>query len=94
MSAKKFEWDEEKAAANFDRHGVSFETAKKAFDDPFALEYQDDRSNYGEERYILLAIVDERLLFVVYTMRDEIHRIISARGALPNERRKYHEQDF
>jgi uncharacterized DUF497 family protein len=32
----RFEWNEAKAAANLKKHGVSFETAVRAFDDPFA----------------------------------------------------------
>jgi uncharacterized DUF497 family protein len=32
-----------------------------------------------------------RGLFVVYTMRGDVVRIISARGAEPHEKRKYHE---
>ena len=37
------------------------------------------------------SLVDGRMLFVVYTMREDVVRIISARGAEPHEKRKYHE---
>jgi hypothetical protein len=47
-----FEWDEAKAAENYAKHGVSFETATKVFGDPFGVERLDDRENYGEERFI------------------------------------------
>jgi uncharacterized DUF497 family protein len=36
-------------------------------------------------------LVDGRMLFVVYTVREDVVRIISARGAEPHEKRKYHE---
>jgi uncharacterized protein len=50
-----FEWDDAKAAGNLARHGVSFEQARDAFDDPFAIEFVDNREDYGEQRLILLA---------------------------------------
>ena len=46
-----FEWDAAKAARNHTKHGVRFETARRAFRDPFAVEWLDDRFDYGEERY-------------------------------------------
>lgn len=89
----KFEWDDVKAAENFIRHGVSFLAAKGVFADPFALEWLDDRFDYGEDRFNIVGLVEGRLLFVAYTLRDDTIRIISARGAEPHERRRYHEDD-
>jgi hypothetical protein len=54
---------------------------------------KDRRQDYGEERFILLGMVQERLLAVSYTMRGERVRIISARFAEPQERRRYHEEN-
>lgn len=93
MATDDFEWDEAKAAENCARHGISFETAIRAFDDAFAIERLDDREDYGEERYSILGMVDGRLLYVAYTVREGITRIISARGADPYERRQYHEDN-
>lgn len=87
MTNDDFEWDDEKAAANLARHGVSFELACEAFDDPFAIDFVDDRENYGEQRLILFGMVASRLLVVAHTLRGEKVRIISAREAEPNERR-------
>ena len=89
----EFEWDEAKATENYAKHGVSFELARKVFTDPFAVERIDGRHDYGEERIAIIGMVDGRLLFVVYTMRGEHIRLISARGAEPYERRYYHEQN-
>jgi hypothetical protein len=72
---------------------VHFEAAERAFNDPFALEWLDDRFDYGEDRYNLLGMVEGRLLFVAYTLRNDVIRIISARGAEPNERRRYYEDN-
>lgn len=93
MSALQFEWDDTKAARNLTDHGVGFETATSVFDDPFALEWLDNREDYGEDRYVILGMVDGRLLYVAYTPRGDNIRIISARGAEPYERRAYHEEN-
>jgi uncharacterized DUF497 family protein len=68
-----FEWDDAKAAQNYADHGVSFEAAKKVFKDPFATERLDDREDYGEDRYGILGMVDGRILYVAYTLRNGHH---------------------
>ena len=93
MPDLRFEWDVAKAALNKADHGVTLEAARLVFDDPFALEWLDDREHYGEERYVVLGMADGQLLYVAYTMRGDAIRIISARGAEPNERRQYHEEN-
>lgn len=93
MNDEDFEWDDAKALANLAKHKVSFEMARDAFADLFAIEYEDDRADYGEDRFILLGMVDGRLLAVVYTLRGDRVRIISAREAEPHERRHYHEEN-
>jgi uncharacterized DUF497 family protein len=93
MNDDAFEWDEAKAADNYRNHGVTFDLAKSVFADPFAIDRVDDREDYGEDRFIILGMVDGRLLFVAYTIRNDTIRIISARGAEPHEKRKYHEDN-
>ncbi len=51
----------------------------------------DDIDSAGELRFNAIGLVDGRMVFVTYTMRDDIVGIISARGAKPHEKRKYHE---
>ena len=97
MQDDDFEWDDDKAAANYAAHGVTFEAGRDAFKDPFALEWLDERVPYGEDRYVTIGMVEDRLLYVAYTIRhyprrDKI-RIISVRGAEPHERRRYHQED-
>jgi putative transcriptional regulator len=60
-----------------------FRRSARVFKDPFAVELLDDSEAYGEDRFIIIGMADNRLLFVVYTMRSETIRIISARGAEP-----------
>lgn len=93
MANGDFEWDDAKAAENYAKHGITFKTAIRVFDDVFAIERLDVREGYGEDRYGILGMVDGRLLYVAYTVRGDVTRIISARGAEPYEKRQYHEDN-
>jgi uncharacterized protein len=88
----KFEWDEAKNTINKQKHGLSFETATRAFADPLAVFIQ-DLTGYDEERWQLFGMIDGFvLLLVVHTVRGEsedIIRIISARKATRKERQYY-----
>ena len=85
-----FEWDSAKERANRKKHGVDFRTAARVFLDPYVIEF-DDRDATGELRFNAIGLVDGRMLSVVYTIRGEVVRIISARGAEPHEKKRYHE---
>lgn len=87
----QFEWDDSKAEANYAKHGIPFNLAVRVFDDPFRLEIEDDRFDYGEERIITLGLIDGRVYVVIYTPRDDHCRIISARKANARESRRYHD---
>ena len=97
----RYQWDPAKAADNIAKHdGVSFEQARKVFDDPLAIETADRSERYGEERFTTLGMAGDQLLIVAYTERTErddhdaeveIIRIISARKASRRERKRYHE---
>jgi uncharacterized protein len=92
MVDDEFEWDDAKAATNLARHRVAFALAREVFADPFALDWRDQRADYGEERFATIGIAQARVLYVAYTMRGDRIRIISARGATPHERKRYHEE--
>lgn len=85
-----FEWDAAKNAANIAKHGIDFEVAIRIFEGS-VLEKADARRDYGEARVIAFGVVDDRELAVVYTMRGERRRIISARRAHSRERKAYRE---
>lgn len=93
MQDELFEWDDAKAASNWRDHGVTFEMACEVFKDPLALEWIDDSQGAREPRYAIIGLAESRLLFVAYTMRGEVVRIISARKAEPYERRRYHDDN-
>ena len=86
---EKFEWDTEKAYINIVKHHVDFTDAAAVFDDPNRKEWYDVAHSLTEERYVTIGKVRD-ILFVVYTMRWERIRIISARKATPYERRLYY----
>lgn len=89
-----FEWDERKADFNYRKHGIRFEEAALAFDDPFAISQQ-DRIEDGEQRWQTIGMVgDCLLLLLAHTVRlkdggIEVVRIISARRVDRKERRRY-----
>ena len=88
----KFDWDERKAAANFKKHRISFEEARRAFDDPFALQALDDKhSTKFEIRKWLIGEADPGVLVVIFTIRESgsVYRLISARKANRKERAIY-----
>ncbi|MFZ2447888.1 MAG: BrnT family toxin [Syntrophobacteraceae bacterium] len=66
-----FEWDDNKAASHYASHGVRFEAARDVFKDAFVVEWLDERVPYGEDRYVIIGMVENRLLYVAYTMRGE-----------------------
>ncbi len=87
----KFEWDDDKDRANQTKHGISFEEASLLFEGPI-LSMVDDRFDYGEERRISIGLIHEVVaVVVVHTDQDGATRIISARLANRDERRRYHE---
>ena len=91
-SEMDFEWDEDKAAANFKKHKMSFEEAKTVFADPFAITIDDPKHSVNEYRFVDTGIsADGKILVVSYTEREEKIRLISCRKATKTERKIYEE---
>ena len=85
-----FEWDDQKAASNLQKHAVPFDEAVSVFADPSALTFSDTEHSEGEERSRTYGISNkERLLVVVHTERRNRVRIISARKATRYEKSIY-----
>lgn len=85
-----FEWDDQKAASNLQKHGVSFDEAISVFGDALALTFSDTDHSDVEERSRTYGISNkERLLVVVHTERRSGIRIISARKATRYEKGIY-----
>jgi len=83
----KFEWDEQKAASNLQKHGVSFDEAVSVFADDLALTFADSDHFESEERSRTYGISNKgRLIVLVHTERRLNIRIISARKATRYEK--------
>lgn len=92
MMELRFEWDPAKAAANFQKHGVSFEEAKSVFADEEAKFLADPNHSDAEDRFVLLGLSTRLKLLVVchcYRSKNNVIRIISARKATTTESQQY-----
>jgi uncharacterized DUF497 family protein len=90
----EFEWDPEKDRINQEKHRVSFAEASTVFSDPLHRTVSDPRHSIGEFRYLTTGYTSRhRLVMVAHTDRNERIRIITAREALPKERRFYEQQN-
>jgi len=85
----KFEWNDNKFVANLRKHRISFETACEVFHDPFVTYIGEEYVGNELREQVVGMSVDWHVLQVVYTYRDKVIRIISARLATPTERKQY-----
>lgn len=89
----KFEWDTGKNLLNVLKHGVSFETAKRAFEDPAMVLARDEKHDVpGERRHFCFGRVDDAVLTVRYTVRRGVIRIFGA-GYWRHGRRTYEKEN-
>jgi len=93
MEQLKFEWDDEKDKINTKRHGVSFDEARTAFYDEYAIQFFDPDHSESEDRFLLIGMsFTLKTLVVCHCFRriETTVRIISARKADKEEE----EQDY
>ncbi len=84
-----FEWDSQKATTNFRKHKIKFELAAEAFFDPFVC-YLDEQLAGSELRERLVGLTTTWfMLLVVYVIRGDVIRIVSARMVTKAEREIY-----
>ena len=85
----RFQYDPEKAAANLEKHGISFADAEGVLQDRLAVTVEDPDAE-GERRFVAVGLGSAGdLLVVVYTERKDTYRLISARRATRKERKQY-----
>ena len=86
----KFNWDEGNLTKNYERHSVTWEEAENIFsNEPITIK-DDDIHSTQEKRYSALGRTQKnRKLFVVFTERNNMIRIISARDMSKKERSAY-----
>ena len=83
------EWDDAKNESNYQKHGIRFETAAYIFNDVDRIEFFDSEHSDDEDRYYTIGKVGE-VMFVLYTERGEVLRLISARYATKTEEEMYY----
>jgi uncharacterized protein len=84
-------FDPAKRARALEERGLDFADAEQV-SDGLLIENPDDRQDYGEERFITVGFLNERMVVVVWTPRGEDRHIISMRKANDREQKKYREQ--
>lgn len=87
----RFIWNRLKAEINRREHGITFEKATAAFDDPFFVEEYDEENSVNEDRYNITGFVKGMYMTVSFTLRDNLTRIFSAREADNDEEEAYNE---
>lgn len=73
-----FEWGERKNRENQAKHGVAFEVAQHAFADPRRVIAEDLGHSQIEKRYYCFGKVEEGILTVRFTYRNQVIRIFGA----------------
>jgi uncharacterized protein len=85
-----FQWDQGNSEKNWIKHRVSqSEIEQTFFNRPLILASADQRSDRTQRYYALGVADNQRLLFVVFTIRGDLIRVISARPMSRRERRAY-----
>ena len=88
-----FDWDKGNIEKNWIRHQVTRNESEQAFFNEPLIIAEDMKHSQYEKRWYLLGKTDTgRLLFIVFTIRKDLIRVISARDMNKNEREAYNEQ--
>jgi uncharacterized DUF497 family protein len=78
-------WDEGKRESNLKKHSLDFADAKIVFES-LTFTFEDDRFDYGEQRFITIGILDGKFVVLTHTEEgDDVTRIISMRKATKHE---------
>lgn len=78
MTGARFEWDSSKDEENQRKHGIAFVDAQHAFADPRRVIAEDVTHSNEEPRFYCFGKVDNDVLTVRFTYRDQVIRIIGA----------------
>ena len=92
MHDLRFEWDAAKEKGNLRKHGISFEEARTAFFDEYAIQFFDPDHSEEEDRFILLGMSFKLSVVIVchcFREGEAVVRLFSARKANKGEEREY-----
>ncbi len=84
----EFQWDETKRKSNLHNHGIDFVGIEGVFEGETVTIF-DNRFDYGEERFVTLGLLDNRVVAIAHTESDEVIRIISVRKRTKHEESNY-----
>lgn len=87
----EFEWDESKRVSNLRKHGIDFSDVSIVFDGS-TVTVEDERFDYGEERFITFGLLQGQVVVVVHTESEDLIRVISVRKATKYEQQTYFDQ--
>ena len=87
-----FEWDEIKNAKNIKKHSIDFVDAIIIFSDTDCIFFEVEKNN--EIRTILIGNMNGVIITVIYTLRNNRYRIISARRSRKNEKKEYEDNKY
>ena len=88
-----FEWDKGNTFKNWERHQVTQGECEQVFFNEPLIVFHDIKHSQEEQRMFLLGTTDsDRLLFMVFTVRNNLIRVISARDMNKKERKIYNEK--
>jgi hypothetical protein len=85
-----FEWDAQKSISNREKHGIDFDTAKNLWLDDKRVEIQ--IAFPSEDRWALIAAVEGKMWTAIYTVRNDVIRVISVRRAREREVKLYEDK--
>lgn len=90
----RFEYDPVKSVANLDKHGIDFEAAKSLWKDDNALQIKAHDGPDGEQRWLIIGRIGDRLWSAAVTYRADATRIISVRRARKDEEQLHDDQEL
>jgi len=88
IAGVQFSWDEAKRQVNIRKHGLDFADASAVFEST-TFTFEDDRFNYGEQRYITLGLLHGRVVIIAHTEHHDEIRMISMREGTTREQILY-----
>ena len=83
-----FIWDENKRKTNIRKRGLDFADAQIVFAGT-TFTFEDDRFDYGEQRFITMGLLRGVVVVIAHTERGEAVRIISMRKAIKHEQERF-----
>lgn len=92
-SCKGFQWDDGNSLKNWNLHNVADYECEEVFFNLPVIVAADSEHSVRENRYYVLGRTDsDRWLFIAFTVRRNLIRVISARDMNKKESRKYAEK--